>query len=641
MTTTPAAVALDRYLGDSVPVLADDAAVAAIERIPLTERLTALNTLDALKVGAALDPTAAALKFLPNADPDETPLVITHAQFVSRVIQAANLFHSLGVRPGDAVTLLLPLVPQHFFALFGAEAAGIANPVNPMLEPAQLAGILKAANTKVLVALGPMPGVDIWSKVMAIRGQLPALQTILTVGAPVTDDASVRNFDSALAAQPDDRLISDRQIGPDDIAAYFHTGGTTGTPKLVPHTHLNQVYQAWAMNLMLPLPPGDNLLFGLPLFHVGGALTQGLSTLTKGGTLVILSAAGWRNPSAIANVWRLVARYRPAVFGGVPTVLTAAIGVPFDPAGLDFLRATSGGGSAIPVAIGRQLQDKLRRPVIEVYGMTETASVHTLAYLDRPIRLGSVGHPVPFSRVRVIRQDSDGRPGNDCAVDEIGVIAMSGPGVFKGYLDEAHNRDAFIEPGWVNSGDLGRRDAQGYIWITGRAKDLIIRGGHNIDPAVVEEAFYQHPAVALVAVVGQPDPQLGEKPLAYVQLKAGMQAEPATLLDHVRERTNERAAVPVDVIFIDAIPLTGVGKVFKPDLRRDAARRVFAQRLAAIAQPELAFQVEVVPHGTHGSIARVTVGADMTRDADQRARLTRQIDEALDPFAFAHTIIWS
>ncbi len=137
------------------------------------------------------------------------------------------------------------------------------------------------------------------------------------------------------------------------------------------------------------------------------------------------------------------------------------------------------------------------------------------------MRLGSVGHAVPYSRVRVVKVDADGHFERDCAVDEIGVVAMAGPGVFSGYLSEAHNRSAFVEPGWVNSGDLGRLDDDGYLWITGRAKDLIIRGGHNIDPMAIEEVLFRHPAVGLAAVVGQPDAYAGELPVAFVQLKPG------------------------------------------------------------------------------------------------------------------------
>src|SRR5439155_533570 len=170
-------------------------------------------------------------------------------------------------------------------------------------------------------------------------------------------------------------------------------------PKLVRHTHKNQVSQAWGVTLMFQSEPQSAILCGLPLFHVGGALTQGLAPLSSGQRLVILTPTGYRNPAVIRNYLRLVER--------------------------------------------------------------------------------------------------------DCAVDEIGVVAMSGPGVFAGYMSDQHNRGAWVEEGWVNSGDLGRLDGDGYLWITGRAKDLIIRGGHNIDPLPVEEILYQHPAVELAAVVGQ------------------------------------------------------------------------------------------------------------------------------------------
>src|SRR5262249_48887675 len=183
------------------------------------------------------------------------------------------------------------------------EAAGIVNPVNPLLEPHQIAEILEAACTTVLVALGPMPGTDIWQKVDQVRRNLKHLKAIVQVHGPGDAAQKIHSFSELVKAQPSDRLISGRKISPDEIAAYFHTGGTTGTPKLVRHTHANQLYQAWGCNLMLKSKPGGNLLFGMPLFHVGGSLTQALATLTCGACLVVLSPAGWRNPAAIKNIW--------------------------------------------------------------------------------------------------------------------------------------------------------------------------------------------------------------------------------------------------------------------------------------------------------------------------------------------------
>ena len=519
------------------PALRTAADVLAYEGVPYETRVTVQSTYEALQLAAAPDPAAAAIRFLAQADPDELPVTISYAELMARVTQAANLFHALGVGPGDVVSLLLPLVPQSFFALFGAQAAGIANPVNPLLSAAQITEILRAAGTKVLVALGPVPGSDIWDKVLRIKQDLPSLAAVVVVHGESDERHAVHSFDALIATFPGDRLTSGRRIASHETAGYFHTGGTTGTPKLVRHTHGNQLYQAWGMNLMLPLGAGRNLLYGLPLFHVGGALTQCLAPLASGGTLVVVSAAGWRNPQAIRNVWRLVERYRPELFGAVPTVIGAAINVPVGDADVSSLRCVSGGGSAIPVAIGKVCMERLQVPVLEVYGMTETASVHCMSYPERELRLGSVGHALPYSRVRIVRLDAEGRLQGDCAPGEIGVVAMAGPGVFSGYLSEAHNRGAFVEPGWVNSGDLGRLDDDGYLWLTGRAKDLVIRGGHNIDPLAIEEVFFQHPAVALVAVVGQPDAYAGELPVAFVQLKCRRESRRRGV-DRVRRRAH-------------------------------------------------------------------------------------------------------
>ena len=628
---------LDRLIGEAWPNLATDAQLSAFEATPYPERIAVQSTYEALQLGAAHDPDAAAIVFLPQAEPDETPLRISHRQFIGRVTQTANMFSELGVGPNDVVSLLLPLLPQSFYALFGAEAVGIANPVNPLLEAGQIAEILRAANTKVLVALGPVPGTDIWAKVERIRDQLPGLNAIVVVNGPADAAKGIHAFDTLADRQPADRLVSGRRAGADDAAAFFHTGGTTGMPKLVRHTHGNQVYQAWAMGLMLHLHPGTPLLFGLPLFHVGGALTQGLSQLATGGTIVVLSPSGWRNPNAVRNVWRLVERYRPEVFGGVPTVLAAALNVPFDGADVSSIRWCSGGGSAIPVPIGKAYEERLHVPVLEVYGMTETSSVHVLAYQDRPVRLGAVGHPVPYSRVRIVELDADGRLLRDCAVDEIGIVAMHGPGVFSGYLSEVHNRCAFVEPDWVNSGDLGRLDAAGYLWIPGRAQDLIIRGAHNIDPMAIEEVFFRHPAVALVAVVGEPDGYAGELPVAFVQLKPGATIDAAELIGFVAERTPERAALPVQVYFVEAVPLTAVGKVFKPALRWDAAQRAVTRMLADLQQPGSELSVKVAAHSTHGSLITVAI-ADSAEGG--RAALERQVNERLDPLVLRHEIVW-
>lgn len=628
---------LDRLIGNEYPVFATEADLRAFEQVPYADRIAAQSTYDAIKLGAARNPDAPAIQFLPNADPTDTPIVVSHRDFVARVTQAANMFHALGVSGNDVVSFLLPLSPEAFIMLFGAEAAGIANPVNPLLEPHQIAEILQAANTTILVTLGPVPGTDIWTKVEQVRGKLKHLKAIVQVHGAGDPANKVYSFSDLIKEQPSDRLVSNRRISGEQTAAYFHTGGTTGTPKLVCHTHANQVYQAWACNLLLKSRPGANLLFGMPLFHVGGSLTQALSSLAAGNCLVVLSPSGWRNPAAVRNIWDLVERFKPQALSSVPTVLAATYAVPPGNADLSSLQYAAGGGSAIPVAVGSAIQERFKIPVIEVYGMTETSSVHTMAYPDRPIRLGSVGLPVPYSRVRIVKLDENNRVERGCEPDEIGVVIMAGPGVFGGYLNEAHNKNAFVDGNWVNSGDLGRLDKDGYLWITGRAKDLVIRGGHNIDPGPIEDIMFQHPAVGLAAVVGQPDPYAGELPVGYVQLKPGASVKPGELEAWVRERTPERAAVPAQIIPIDPMPLTGVGKVFKPKLRWDAAKRVFTGVLAPLVERGVKCEVHVGPHGSHGSIATVTIAQDSKQE---REAIADEVHTLLAPFVLRHQIVY-
>ena len=627
---------LDRLIGDTLPPLDSAQAIADFEaQMPWAERVAAQSTFEALQLGAAVNPDAPALVFLPQADPDETPVTMSHRQFQARLTQAANLYHQLGVGAGDVVSLLLPLLPQAFVALYGAQAVGVANPVNPMLSASQLAEILQAAGTKVLVTLGPTDGSDIWPKVQAMLPLLPGLKAVLVVGGAAQLETAALDFDAQLDAQPGTHLISGRLPQAGDIAGYFHTGGTTGTPKLVRHTHANQVYQAWGLRITGIAVPGRAILFGLPLFHVGGALTQGLSALSNGGHLVVLTAAGWRDPRAVRHVWRLVQRWRPAVFGGVPTVMAGALQVPVGDADISSLQVASGGGAAIPVAVV-QAFEQMGLPVLQVYGMTETASVHCMSYPQMPRHAGSTGRPLPYSRVRVVRIDAEGRCAGDCGVDEIGVVTMAGPGVFSGYLMARHNVGAFVEPGWVNSGDLGRLDGDGELWITGRAKDLIIRGGHNIDPAPLEELLYKHPAVALAALVGQPDAHAGELPVAYVQRKPGADVTEAALISYLREHTPERAAVPVALYFIDVMPQTAVGKIFKPTLRQDATLRMARALLADLAGPSSSLLLDLQPHPLHGQLLSVSLRCE---DAAQRATLAQAVQARLAPLALHHEIV--
>jgi fatty-acyl-CoA synthase len=273
---------------------------------------------------------------------------------------------------------------------------------------------------------------------------------------------------------------------------------------------------------------------------------------------------------------------------------------------------------------------------MEGYGLTEGTTASSINPPDGEQRIGSIGVRFPYQPMKTVKVDADGKHAGDCAVDEQGVIAIKGPNVFPGYKQDQFNDGIWVEEGWFNTGDLGRQDADGYFWLTGRAKDLIIRGGHNIDPAMIEETLHQHPDVALAAAVGKPDSYAGEIPIAYVALKPGATADADALCQYAREKVAERPAAPAEVVIIDAMPVTAVGKIFKPNLRYDATRRVYDAALESVRREGIEISVSVAADETLGTLATITVTAS---DADQPA-LEQEISRILGAFAIPHRVVW-
>jgi fatty-acyl-CoA synthase len=209
--------------------------------------------------------------------------------------------------------------------------------------------------------------------------------------------------------------------------------------------------------------------------------------------------------------------------------------------------------------------------------------------------------------MKVFIVNDEGKFVREAETDEIGSVCIKGPNVFKGYLDERHNIGIWPKEGWLNTGDLGRQDSDGYFWITGRKKELIIRGGHNIDPAAIEEPLYAIPGIKIAAAVGGPEPYAGEVPVAYVQLQDDANLTPEEILNDLRQTIGERAAIPKQVIILDQIPLTPVGKIFKPALRWDAIKRVYEEELRQLGNLVESLEVKVSEDKIHGSLATIIV----------------------------------
>jgi fatty-acyl-CoA synthase len=586
--------------------------VEELERIPLDEWIFSWSLTDWLARGCAREPDKIAIRYIADADPEAAPAMLTYRDLQAQANQVANLFRRLGIGPDDAVLFLLPTVPELYVVMLAAVAAGIACSINWMLKDEQLAELIRSTSAKVIVALGPTPGFEIWGNMAAIRHQIPPSVRVLTVpgpgGAPQPESDLM-----TLAAHEPDRLTFSRIIAPDDIAAYVHSGGTTGSPKLVKLTHRGFAYKCWVNAVVMAHTADDVIFADYPMFHIAGIFARGYFALAHGMSIVIPTPLGARDKRFIEKYWRFVERFDITIFSGVPTTLAQL--AKNRPAGenISSLRPYACTGStAFPAEVGRQIEAAIGVRVLLTYGATEYTQNVTQAPRDGDPKYGSPGLRLPYTDVRVVALDDDGHIVRDCGTDEIGVVVVKGPSLTPGYLDPKYDAGIFTADGYFNSGDLGRFDADGYLWLTGRVKDVIIRGGHNIDPSVIEETLLKHDEVLLAAAVSKPDAYAGELPIAYVQLVPNARVGADELRAFALERIPERAAAPKDVIVLERLPLTDVGKPLKSALRTDAARRAFRELLADLGGPET-LAVDVVADPVKGQVAVITL-ADDARD---------------------------
>lgn len=585
----------------AVKTLAD---IEALERVPLSERNLPASTYAALQQCSAANADKPALSFLLDANRFRQTHDWTYGQLFADITRAANAFHTLGIGPQDVVAFILPNLPETHFTIWGGEAAGIVMAINPLLEAAQIAELLRAAKAKVVVTLAPTPGADLWPK---LSGQLDSLSSIreivwvsmvpyvnplarLALGWMAARERRrhpqrrIHDLRSLMRREPAEHLRSGRQIRAEESSSYFCTGGTTGLPKIAVRSHGSEVFNAWAMAAnMAPREPGQVFFCGLPLFHVNGQLVTGLMPWTHGDRVIIGTPQGYRGEGVIANFWALVEHFGINFFSGVPTAYSALLQQPVAGRDLSSLQYALCGAAPMPVELFRTFEAQIGVRILEGYGLTEGACVSSVNPPDGERLVGSIGLRLAYQQMRAVILDEAGTYVRDAQADEIGVIAIHGPNLFRGYQDDGHNHGIWLNidgQRWLNTGDLGRMDARGYFWLTGRKKELIIRGGHNIDPKQIEEALQGHPAVALCAAVGSPDAHAGEVPVAYVQLKQNASASSEELLAYARQHIPERAALPKRIDIIDALPVTPVGKIFKPALLQIEIAKVIEHEAA-------------------------------------------------------------
>jgi acyl-CoA synthetase (AMP-forming)/AMP-acid ligase II len=591
----------------------------AIENeMPWSERDVAKTLYGMLSDTAGTFPTHNAVSFQLFSDPKSKAETLTWSALKNRTTQCANLLRNMGVGPTDVVAYILPNCTETVVALLGGAVAGIVAPINPLLEPDQIASILRETNARVVITLRAFPKTDVAQKTAKAVSLAPNVKTVLEVDLlthvsglksfiiplirPKLEPApgvAYKAFNAEVAKHA--TTLNFEDVQEDRVACYFHTGGTTGMPKVAQHRYSGLIYNGWMAQRLL-YTAQDNIMCPLPLFHVFACHPILMGAIASGAHVIFPTPQGYRGEGVFDNFWKLVERWKITFIITVPTAISAKMQRAID-ADISTVKTAFSGSAPLPQELFKRFEKATGVTLVEGYGMTEATCLVSCNPTDGEKKIGSVGLSFPYTDVKIYKDTPDGPV--EAGVDEVGEICVSNPGVYAGntYTEADKNKDLYYHGTHLRTGDLGRFDADDYLWITGRAKDLIIRGGHNIDPAEIEEALLGHEGVAFAGAIGQPDEHAGEVPCAYVELVSGASVTPDELMAFCKTHVQERAAQPKHMTIMDELPKTAVGKVFKPDLRKEAITRVYNAALAAAGLD--ARVTDVVDDKKRGLVARV------------------------------------
>ncbi|MGA8538196.1 MAG: acyl--CoA ligase [Terriglobales bacterium] len=475
----------------------------------------------------------------------ELAIRVTYDSLRQQVLAMANALASAGIHRGDAVAIALPNGLPAIVSFLAASVAGTAAPLNPAYPYEEFLFFLGDTNARILLC--PVEGAE-----FARRAAAELKISVFSVA--MSPEGNVHIVDAPSGASAEEPKA-------DDIALVLHTSGSTGRPKRVPLRHFNLAVSAANVANSYALSKEDVSLCIMPLFHVHGLVASAMATLLSGGTVVVPTKFN------ALSFWRTVREHRVTWYSGVPTmhqVLAARTHQkPPESASLRFIRSCS---APLSPELIHKIEGLFDVPFVEAYGMTEAAHQMTTNPLPpRHRKAGSVG---VSSGMRVGILD---KAGNHQAANERGEVAIQGANVFRGYANNPEaNAQAFVN-GWFRTGDEGFLDEDGYLHLTGRIKDIIIRGGENIAPHEVDEVLLRHPGVAAAATFGRAHPVLGEEVAAAVVLQEASTATESELIKHCRELLAEYKC-PAKIYLVKSIPTTASGKI---------QRRAVAAALAA------------------------------------------------------------
>jgi len=628
------------WLADGLPapgklarafIRSDSDFAAVSEREPMS-MIPARTILACIRAAARNDPDKPALVLLERPDPESEVRSFTYAELVAGIERAATLFAASSPDTPPVVSVICPLLPEALMAIWGAETVGIANPMNPFLEVDAVAAIMNTIAATVLITGTSAHGSGAWDKLDEIVSRVPTLRAVFTLGAP--DDP--RDFSAALSAAPEPRLDVLALRNGDEDATYMPTGGTTGVPKLVRQNQEKQLLDAWLMGALNGAARDEVVGHGMPNFHVGGLVAISLRAMMFGQTLVMLTPDGFRNAGVVREFWPILRRFGITNIIATPTTAAALLSDRGADSDGTRLHTFGCGGSTIPTELLNAFHRRFGVYLREVWGMTEFHGV-TTGHFDngeRPV-VGSVGKAFPYHEVAVVNI-VDGKYAGPIKAGERGILVVKGVCVGSGYFGNERATSEFFVADmpdgaiWANTGDIGTVDEQGFVWVFGREKDLIVRGGHKIDPRVIEEALQHHPDVLVSAAIGQPDLTRGEMPIAYVQLKSGADVSSADLIQFCANRISERAAKPIDVIVLPKMPITGAGKIAKPALRTDALARVALRTASTVVGETQVVGIEIDEKGAKRKRVIISVLAP----TEKRGELDEKLRAAFLGFEF-------
>src|SRR6516225_5799532 len=471
-----------------------------------------------------------------------------------RAARLATGLTELGVRPGDRLVVLMANCPEVLITYSAAWRAGaVVTPLIFLVSEDELRHALVDSG-----AVGVVTTPEFLPKVSAALVGAPSVRFVLVPGAgaeagPAAPGVPVLDFAQVETAEPGS--IADRSGT--DLAALLFTGGTTGRSKGVPLTHANLFWCGWAANQNSERANVNTALVPLPLAHAYGLLVFCIGFHRDEGGRTILMR--WFDPAS----WvKLAEEHRVQVSALVPSMIQMLLGQPLEKADLSELTFISSGASPLAEEVRREFEARVPSAMIyEGYGCTESATlISSNPYGAR--RVGSVGRPVAGCEVSI--QDDSGA---ELPAGQDGEICVRSPGVMTGYWHAPDSASTVLAGGWLHTGDIGHLDADGYLYVVDRKKDLILRGAFNVFPRDVEDVLLAHPAVALAGVVGRPDVRLGEEVVAYVSLRPGAEVTAEELSEHARKHLGANK-YPRQITIVPAVPLTSVGKLDRQKLRQ-------------------------------------------------------------------------